>query len=300
MSAQRTIPQITDRDRQQFKRNGFHTLWNTIDPDLIEKARAAILDDPTTPNTKEELTEMREQDPEDLAIDYEGRGVKLYRDSTNFDRPEADEDHFAAINEQVHAIAEQFVGEGLLGEPSSHCRVVLRFPQDERVTDPYHQKASEVRSHIDGPEQDPPHTMTIGITTHLNDIQPRGGGFTVWPGSHRIVGDFFKDHPIGEGSGGIRAPTGAGTWSHHRSLDQAFEPVEVFGPAGTTTFWHGNMEHSGGINLAPGRVRMGMFTRFNIEGWDEIMEEAAANPFAHWTAMDGVSIEPEDGAEWAP
>jgi len=300
MSEQAPRPQVTDEEKRAFKRNGFHTVPNNVDDELIAAARQAILEDPGTPTTDAELEEMRAKDPGALTVDYEGRNVKLYRHSMNVDRPEAAADVFAEINERIHEHAAAFVGEGLLSEPGSHCRIVLRFPQDERVTDPYARRPSELGSHIDGPEQDPPHTTTIAVTTHLNDIQPRGGGFTVWPGSHRIVADFVKDHPLGEAGGGIRAPTGAGTWSRHRALDDAFEPVETYGPAGTTTFWHGNIEHCGGINLSPGRVRIGMFSRFTIDGWDEIMDDAVTAPFEHWSAMDGIDIDPDDGREWAP
>ena len=77
------------------------------------------------------------------------------------------------------------------------------------MTDPYAQRPGELGRHTDGPEQESPHTTTIAVTTHRN-VQPRGGGVTVWPGSHRIVADFLGDHPLGDAAGGIRAPTGPG------------------------------------------------------------------------------------------
>jgi len=78
--------------------------------------------------------------------------------------------------------------------------------------------------------------------------------------------------------------------------------VETYGPAGTTTFRDDNVEHCGGIDLAHGRVRIGTFSRFTIDGWHEdgSMDETVTGPLAHWSAMDGIGIDPEDGRERTP
>ena len=45
-----------------------------------------------------------------------------------------------------------------------------------------------------------------------------------------------------------------------------------------------------------------MFSRFTIDGWHEdgSMDGTVTGPFAHWSAMDGIGIDPEDGRERTP
>ena len=52
--------------------------------------------------------------------------------------------------------------------------------------------------HLDGYNKDEQATVgfTIGVTVYLSDVAPRGGGFTLWPGSHKAVAEFFKSHSL--------------------------------------------------------------------------------------------------------
>ena len=131
-----------------------------------------------------------------------------------------------------------------------------------------------------------PHT--INGVAYLDRVQPYGGGFTAWPGSHRDVCRYVADHPIQSVQGGIRAPDGEGGWDETRSRDEVFDPLELTGDPGTVVLWHGRLEHEGGINLRPGNVRMAHIKRFFHEDAWEMQERAPEEPYLGWDAMAGV------------
>ena len=137
---------------------------------------------------------------------------------------------------------------------------------------------------------------TFGCAIYLNRIQPRGGGFSVWPGSHHLVARYYLEEAedIFAADGGIPALNEDGSWDEDRQLSDQFDPVEVSGDPGTVVLWHGHLEHAGGINLQPGNVRMAMFSRFNLQesAYDEPMDYAA-DPFAYWDGLTDVEIDPE-------
>ena len=102
-----------------------------------------------------------------------------------------------------------------------------------------------------------PHTdqvcQQLNVCVYLDDVPPRSGGFTVYPGSHRIM---FQAHET------------AANWSPKpgyrdaiRSVAKEIRPVEFAGAAGTVIFWHGRTVHSSGIHTG-NRVRWAVFADF--------------------------------------
>ena len=102
-----------------------------------------------------------------------------------------------------------------------------------------------------------PHTdqvcQQLNVCVYLDDVPPRSGGFTVYPGSHRIM---FQAHET------------EANWSPHtgyrdaiRKVAKEIRPVEFAGPAGTVIFWHGRTVHSSGIHTGD-RIRWAVFADF--------------------------------------
>lgn len=102
-----------------------------------------------------------------------------------------------------------------------------------------------------------PHTdrvcQQLNACLYLDDVPPRNGGFTLYPGSHAIM---FKAHRF------------AANWSPLPTFGDALrrvvaeiEPVEIAGEAGDVVFWHGRTVHSPGVHLGD-RIRWAVFADF--------------------------------------
>ena len=117
-----------------------------------------------------------------------------------------------------------------------------------------------------------PHTdqvcQQLNACAYLADVGPRHGGFTVYPGSHRIM---FRAHRY------------AANWSplpHFRDAVQRvvdeIQPYEVVGNAGDVIFWHGRTVHSAGIHIGDD-IRWAVFADFtrDLETLDAEAHKAA-------------------------
>ena len=105
-----------------------------------------------------------------------------------------------------------------------------------------------------------PHTdqvcQQLNACAYLDDVPPRSGGFTVYPGSHRIM---FRAHRY------------EANWSPLPGFEDAvrrvvaeIEPVEVAGEKGDVVFWHGRTVHSSGVHLGDS-IRWAVFADFTLD-----------------------------------
>ena len=262
---------LTREQKQQFDRNGFVVLDGAIDAKVVGEARNAVW-------------EAIDEDPDDPASwPHDNRSV----DQSKIDdlRP------FRELNDIAAAYCRSLVGEGnLTYEGDEQVQLALRFPREEQLNDPNAPQLSDVSSHVDGTldvedgeGRVVPHTINSCI--YLDYVQPYGGGFTAWPGSHHDVCRYLEDHPIQSVQGGIAAPDGEGGWHEDISRSDVFDPIELAGSPGTITIWHGRLEHEGGINLSPGNVRMSAIKRFFHVNAGEYQEEAPEDPYRGWTGL---------------
>lgn len=255
------MPDLSDREKLEFKRNGFLPVHDAVDPDLIDEARERIW---------ESIPENR-ADPESLV----GQGYHL----NVLDEVE-DTSVFGEVNEQVFAYAEELVGEDVLEAPTDQVQVPLKFPEENQVV-----AASELpdHGHVDGYGPNYRETgevsgFTIGAAVYYDRVQPRGGPFTVWPGSHWVAAQYYTNHVLetpGHAHGdSVPAPLG--------------DAHEVVGDAGTVVLWHNKLVHTGGVNLSPD-VRVASISRFRRRDFDEIKRDAADKLWKYWPGLDGLS-----------
>ena len=98
--------------------------------------------------------------------------------------------------------------------------------------------------HVDGALG--PHTddqaAQLGAMVLIDDVPPRCGGFTLWPGTHSVFRRFWSANV-----GGRIVDQEAYEQTVERVLGEV-QPVEITGKAGDVVFWHGRMMHSAGIN----------------------------------------------------
>lgn len=91
--------------------------------------------------------------------------------------------------------------------------------------------------------------FTVGVTIYVAPVKPRGGGFTFYPGSHRVFAEYFRTHPLDGPQGGVvRFPVG--------------EATEFTGDAGDVCFWHYWLYHTAGVNAGED-VRIALIARLS-------------------------------------
>lgn len=140
-----------------------------------------------------------------------------------------------ARHPQVLCVVEQLLGTPL--KPVGRVRgIYLILPRPPEVS-------SYLGPHVDD------QAAQLGAMVLLDDIPPRSGGFTIWPGSHLSMRDCWTASVGGridqDHFEALRGEVLAGQ-----------TPLEFTGSAGDVVFWHGRLLHSGGINhsVADGRA----------------------------------------------
>jgi len=125
----------------------------------------------------------------------------------------------------ITAIAEQLLGADL--QVGQRIRgIYCVFPEGDVPERPTY-------CHVDQ------HPFHLGVVGYIDDVPPGGGGFTVWPGSHRTFYPTFKTRYSFQ-------PT-----EHYRLVRDAVmeqQPCECHGQAGDVVLWHHRLAHSAGHN----------------------------------------------------
>ena len=268
---------FSQRQLEELYRNGFVVIEDIIDAADIEAARTSFWEGfPLDPDDYEALLDAPDR--------YENAWEYI-----------VDPDPFAAINEQLFPYAEELAGEGTLNDPGEGIQVTPRFPNGEqRESDP-NAPLHRARGHVDGygPSFDRNYEVghfTVAAAVYLDRVEPRGGGFTVWPGSHWWAADYYEKYHLESLVNNASLPAFVdGEWKRGEYLAHQTDPLEIHGNAGTVVFWHQNLLHAGGINN--GRwTRLAAIKRFSRPDSEEIKREAFANPWKYWDAMDDVSF----------
>ncbi len=257
---------VSQAEMEFFKKQGFlfkrglidktsaRAAMNRIWPNLLERihlasdvGRTLKRDDPSTWRAPQ----WKKLPPADTSGPFEGRQRIAVHGRTVKMHDIGDQEFLLKLvpnNKRVRSVARMLLGEHL--QPSRRTRGVYAiFP-------PAHLSGEEIERHING-SQLGPHTdrvcQQLNVCAYLEDVQPRSGGFTVYPGSHRIM---FNAHRF------------EANWSPTETFDDAMryvvaniEPVEFVGKQGDTVFWHGRTVHSSGIHVGDA-IRWAVFADF--------------------------------------
>lgn len=131
--------------------------------------------------------------------------------------------------------------------------------------------------HLDFPVATAIRTLANNVL-YLADVEPYGGPFMYWPGSHRIAWSYFAETPedyLAQGT---------------RSQDQVFErilasmtgqPVQFVGAAGDLLIWHALLLHSASVNVTS-RPRIAIFGRWGTALVNETVYDFHADPWSYW------------------
>lgn len=144
------------------------------------------------------------------------------------------------------------VAHALLGAPLRETRfmrgVYALFPTPSPSGDPIGSLRHRLRPHADeGCQQ-------LNACAYLSGVEPRSGGFTVYPGSHRRLAREHRYEANWSPLPGF--PEAA------REVVESVEPLELVAAQGAVIFWHGRLLHSAGIHIGR-NIRWAAFADFS-------------------------------------
>ena len=147
-------------------------------------------------------------------------------------------------NANVQHVAKQLLGPNLRAVKRTRGVYAL-FPRREAAT------LSEVHlsGNMLGPHSDRV-CQQLNLCTYLSEVPPRGGGFTVYPGSHKIM-----SHAHAKQSNWSPLPNFS---DYIKQVVREIRPVELIGEPGDVIFWHGRTVHSSGIHIGS-NIRWALF-----------------------------------------
>ncbi|MEM7115316.1 MAG: phytanoyl-CoA dioxygenase family protein [Chloroflexota bacterium] len=251
-----------------FKENGYLLLPKALDTELCAQARARMWsslppdsdlkrDDPTT-----HIGPFSEKDTQ-IAAQNLRQGYRWQLREMGTEPLMIN----LVYSERMMAIAEQLLGAGTLRRPiiggvpmGSKGFAWPNGPVDpannvEGIrgiynTLPYGNRPKEPdHPHTDG------HPFHLGLVGLINDVPPGGGGFRIWPKSHKRLYPLFRMQydqariPFYEhmpSHKGILYPIGYA--EEMAQICQDTEPVDCWGKAGDVVLWHHRMAHMAGHN----------------------------------------------------
>lgn len=297
-----TADRLTQNQKRSFKRNGFLVLEDGIDESLCAEARELLWN--AIPEDQDDPTAIFARDGEHDEILHRGSKSNSAENLANVEP-------FERMFREVYPYAEELVGEGVLAapdeRPAEYCLhgghlmasreggtsvvdhdgavgPILQYPSDIREDA---REAFDYREawHVDGgtgpyaTEDDDVVYLpfTIASAIYFDEVEPRGGGFTVWPRSHRLTEEYFEDH----------------TRRDYQNDDAVLESLdpgpahEITGGPGTLVLWHHNIIHGAAPNHSE-RIRMAGFQRIAHENIGAIGQEALWDIWKMYPAMDEV------------
>jgi hypothetical protein len=168
------------------------------------------------------------------------------------------------------SVAESAIGEGKVN-PISNGQIALRFPTMDDPHGPH--------PHIDGmysPDNGVPKGEILNFTAlvgvFLSDVpEPYSGNFTVWPGTHRIYEEYFREkgpETLLDGMPPVEMP----------------EPEQVTAKAGDAVLCHYQLAHGIAGNGSP-NIRYAIFFRLSHVDHESVRWECMTDIWREWKGM---------------
>jgi hypothetical protein len=247
--------ELTPQQKQEFFQNGFVKLPGAVSQDLVDAARRAI------------NASLGNQgiDPA-LLTQFRSRSYSPELQGT----PEITDLIQAS---SVWEYAESAIGAGRI-RPVRSGQIALRFPSMDPPREP--------GAHIDGmysPTNGVPKgtianfTALVGIV--LSEVShDYMGNLAVWPGTHRIYEQYFREHgseALLEGMPKVELPV----------------PVQITGSPGDAVLCHYQLAHGIAGNSSPG-IRYAIYFRLKHVDHDAIHWECMTDIWREWEGMRAV------------
>ncbi len=179
-------------------------------------------------------------------------------------------DELLTRNTEIHGMVEQLLGTGRVEMPDRFRGYYPTFPTPEHGWMP-------VIAHVDHTRDLP---FQVCVAAYFDTVVPRGGGFTVWPRSHRTL--FYHSQTLA-----VTEPS-TKRWGFRRAFHRINRtiPVELTGRAGDIILFHNCLAHAPGLNLVPGQVRHAGFINYRTR--DAVARALQPRTPAIWDDWDGI------------
>ncbi|MGH7963829.1 MAG: phytanoyl-CoA dioxygenase family protein [Candidatus Binatia bacterium] len=264
---------LSDAEIEQFVIQGYVVKKKVLVPELMRKAVAVMWenmpehlkrDDPSS--WRGAVTDCRGPS----TISRKKGKVKLRREIW------ANEtlDTLITHNDHIFSLVEQLLGQGNVSRPQRFRGLYPIFPTPEHKNTP-------VKAHVDKVTR--LLRFKVGVVAYLQDVPLHGGGFMVWPGSHRTL--YYENGYIDDNKH-LKTKKFR---EYFRRINNT-EPVEIPGEAGDIILFHYCLMHAAGINSLEGHVRQAAFCNFNTTGREEDTQNPPAeNMWDGWKSIMAVN-----------
>ena len=140
---------------------------------------------------------------------------------------------------------------------------------------PYDRQRTRLKLHNDSTLESRDRVSCVG---YISDVAPGGGGFAVWPGTHRSCWnkiDHWEERRRRDPEAApIDAPALMKEWE---AIVGSVHPVDCAGKEGTVIFYHSRLGHHAGQNYSAS-IRLAVLTEFALTPQalpdDELRSEA--------------------------
>lgn len=258
---------LSPDDIDFFRDNGYIIKRNVLNPELMAQARESLWENA--------LHELDRDDPSTWIGPFERWSDDENNVRHGFTwkyRAQGQEEFMLQLlpkDPSVWAMAQQLLGDGAIQEPERALGIYCMMPEGKLPEHPYH-------CHIDQ------HAFHLGVVAYIDDVDLDGGGFNVWPGSHK---KFYyacktqyqptRDEP--EPNTQVEAVT--------EQVLQG-ERVDCHGKAGDVIFWHHRLGHSAGHNRS-WRIRQAVLYDYKRKDLGAQIDTLPQEDM--WTDWNGIS-----------
>lgn len=245
--------QLTDTQKQDFIENGFVQLPGVVPRAMVNAALRAINHSVGQGMKPEDMATMRAQ-----TYCRELTGTPLISDLFNAT--------------PLRSLAESAIGEGNL-KPVGGGQIALRFPSLQDPPGRPHPHLDGISSpNNNGVPEGTLATFTALASVLLGDLPDEfAGNFTVWPGTHRLYEEYFREHgsdALLKGMPPLELPA----------------PRQITGRAGDAVLCHYQLAHGVAPNVSP-HVRYAVFFRLKHRDHDSHPKDAMTDIWMDWPAL---------------
>ena len=241
---------LTETQIRFFKTNGYLVLRDALDKNLCAQACDRLWDDPPL--------SLRKDDPETWVgpikeEEESAAGDNLKRNYRWQYRLIGSESFMVdMLPGAMNGIAHQLLGQDRFAPIQRVRGIYCTLPYGPEV------ERKPVSTHCDG------HPFSFGCVAYIDDVPPDGGGFTVWPRSHRT---FWRDfHSRYRAEYAPRYKEHAAAFASDHVYDQ------TYGQAGDVVLWHHRLGHMASHNYSR-QIRKAVLCDYVLKDVDVLEEE---------------------------
>ena len=243
---------LTEEEIRFFKREGYLIKKGVLDPKLCARARNRLWDDPPPSLNKDDpdtwvgpiKAEEESDDRSNFKRGYRWQYRKLGREPWMIE--------LLARNPVVWGAAEQMLGKERFPEPKGIRGIYCTLPYGNVERRPRN-------LHVDA------HAFNLAVVAYIDYVPQDGGGFTVWPQSHRKFYYDYHSRYRNEPTPDLERDR-----AHFHAREE--NSYQTSGEPGDVIFWHHRMGHMASHNYSR-QIRKAILYDFILNDMPQLQEQ---------------------------